>query len=193
MNEKLIEAFFDAPHTVLKRRLRPFTLRHAFVLSAGDNKIVAGGDYTVGDLYQAVEVCSRDASFFFADKPLSKLKRWWWEVRTKKADMLDEFDKFGRYIEDYTPAPAIWAGEGSSKGNAKCDWIISTVAGLMSRLGMSREEAWELSPGEATFYLVAVLESDPMAHMDLMSEAEEAAIAAMKAMEDEEPLDKEGF
>lgn len=192
MNEKLIEAFFDAPHTVLKRRLKPFSLRHAFVLAAGDNELMGGSDPTIGDLYQAVEVCSRDSSYFFSDAKPGIIRRWWWELRCKKLDIVAEFLAFKEYVEDYMAAPSVWTDEskGGSKA-AKCNWIISTIAGLMKQLGMSREEAWNMPPGQAMWMLVAAYESDPNVKIDIMSDEEIQAVALLAAMDDEPPLTTE--
>lgn len=178
MNEKLIEAFFDAPHVVLKRRLRPFTLRHAFILSAGDNAFFSEAEPTIGDVYQAVEVCSRDGRFFFHSEP-SRIKRKWLEIRNLGANYIAEALKLQAYFEDYTASPTLWTKEGGGKAS-KCHWIISTVANLMARFSMTRDEAWSLTPGEATWYIVAAYEADPWVSVDVMSDEEARFIASMK-------------
>ena len=185
MNDKLIEAFFEAPHTVLGRRLKPLTLRHAFVLAAADNELLTGGEgCTVDDIYQAVEICSRDGLYFFGDNTPSEIRKTWWHWRTRKYDMVDEFIKLGRYFEDYTPRPEVWTS-GSGKKGAGCHWIISTIAGLMKHLGMSKDDAWNESPGSANWLLVAALEADPMISIDVMSEEEARAVELLKSLPDE--------
>lgn len=184
MQDKLIEAFFDAPHRVLGRRLHPFTLRHAFILAAGDNAFFNGGTPTVGDLYQAVEICSRPPGFFPKGGTPSKWRRRWWEIRTSRCDRLAEAEKFRRYIEDYTASPSVWTSVDGGKG-AKCHWVISTVAAVVANLHLQLEEAWNLSPGEASWYLVASYESNPWAKIDVMSEEEEEAIELMKHLPDD--------
>ena len=190
MNDKLIEAFFDAPHTVLKRRLKPFTLRHAFVLSAGDNFIIEDGDPSVGDLYQAVEVCSRDSKYFFSDKAPSFIQRWWHEKRCKKLDILTEFESFQAYLEDYMAGPSVWSkDEGGGKGS-KCNWIISTVVSLM-KLGMTKDDAFDTPPGQAMWLLVSAMESDPNVNIDIMSDKEVEAVEYLKGLPDEPALTPE--
>lgn len=183
MNDNLIEAFFSAPHTVLGRRLKPFTLRHAFVLAAGDNHITDGGEIIVGDLYQAVEVCAREGNYFLDDGEPSKLKRAWWQWRVRKMRIDKELLKFNRYIEDYSSPPKVWSSGSNTKESA-CHWIISTVAGLMKHLSMSKDEAWSESPGSASWYLAAAIDADPMMSIDLMTESEDKAVRAMAEMED---------
>jgi hypothetical protein len=181
MQDDLAEAFFAVPHTVLRRRLKPLTLRHCFVLSVAENAIVSGDQTpTIGDLYQAVEVCSRPDKFFYS-KDANTLLRWWHQRRTRNADYPAELEKFAAYLADYSASPKIWS-KGESKGKSGGNWIMTTVAGVMRSLGMGSEQAWSLSPGEAAWYLAAAMESDPMVSISIMSEEEEEALEAINRL-----------
>ena len=83
--------------------------------------------------------------------------------------------RFHAYLTDYCSIPLVWAPEGGKP--LKCDWIFSTVAALMETFGMSRAEAWDTSPGEAAWLLVAA--GERKGEIDLVSEAENAAAEAL--------------
>lgn len=153
-----------------------------------ENPLLDGNPEIAGDLYQAIEICSRPDDFAFDHRKSSWLRRWFWELRTAKMDKDLEVIKFMCYLEDYTTGPKVWSSaEGGGKG-AKCHWTVSSVAALMKHLGFSRAEAWSLSPGEASWMLVAAFEADPWITIDVQSEDEVKAIAALQAMDEDELL-----
>lgn len=181
MHDSCAEAFLDGSHVVLKRRLRPLTLRHAFLLTVGENAFFTNEEETIGDLYQLVEICSLENpdESLAAPSAKSALRRWWWEWTTRKSDWGVELEAARDYLEDFASHPDTWSKPGAGN-KAKVNWIISSVAGLMSRLGMRKWEAWKTSPGEAAWLIAASYDSDPGTELSIVSEEEEKIIAKMK-------------
>ena len=192
MNDSLTEALHHVQHRCLKRRLFPLSLRHAFSLAVAESPFFTGDaeEITLDDLRQAVEICARPGDFFLEGAQSSILKRDWRRFRTRKADPASEILRFHAYLGDYCSTPQVWArGEGTP---LKVNWIFSTVAGLMVNLGMSREDAWELSPGEAQWLIVAGAEQNPASGSpDVMSDEEAEVIELMRSMEDEPEGDED--
>lgn len=182
MQDSLAEAFLDGEHRVLRRSLFPLSLRRAFLLTVGENSYICGGIPTLGDLYQLTEICSAENPDDCLRKPPGFFSRWWWEWRTRKADFGAESAAVQSYLEDYTSGPQTWSKNGGGK-KAQCHWIVSTLAGLMGRLGMTKEEAWKTTIGEGAWLLAASYDADPQTEISLVSEEEERIIAKIKEEE----------
>ena len=176
MNEDAAEAFLTSEHVLLKRRLQPFTFRHAFLLTVAENSFLVGGVKTTEDVYQFAEICSRPGNK--AASGIGTLRRYLWALWTARADFTKEVEKANAYLEDYNSCPKIW-----QKKNGKepvCHWIISTIATLMSRFHFSEEEAWDMTPGAASWYIAASYEADPAFELKLVSEQDEKLIDFVK-------------
>ena len=169
MDSNLIEAFWHSDHKVYGRRLKPLTLRHAFVLASADNPLVTGSRaVTREDTLQAVEICSREATFFLRGKSPSWLARQittFFAITDPKGP-----EKFAAYLSDYCTSPKVWKSEGGSA--VKSHFTVATVAGLCQWLGIDVDRAWEMTLGEANFLIAAAIEQSPHASIDLVSERE---------------------
>lgn len=185
MQDSLIEAFFNADHKVLGRKLKPLTLRHCFMLSVAKNPILTGEVPTWEDLIQAVEICSRDSNYFLKGKSPSKLRRYLWDIRLAcYNNRLKQFSLFSAYLKDYFSPPVYWSS-GDSKPN-KVNWIISNVSLLVKMYSMPFEEAWNMTVGEASWWIAAGYNNDPSTSVDIMTDEEIAGIEAMKALSEED-------
>lgn len=178
MDDRLTEAFWHVPHRVCGRTLRPLTLRHCFVLSTADNPLITGGRVaTTADLLQAVEICYRPSGFFLD----GRRPNWFARQYTALGSVFARggIPEFVAYLEDYCTGPSVWRPQ-NAKG-AKAHWVISTVAGLCYWLRMPLEQAWEMSPGAASWLLAAAIEQSPHASIDLMSEEEQRIVDQIRA------------
>lgn len=182
MDTNLIEAFWHADHYVFGRKLKPLTLRHCFVLATAGNPLITGArDVTLSDLVQAVEICSRESTFFLRGKKPS----WWSRQTLALYAQLDRMAgaKFQAYLRDYITGPEIWQSENGGR-KAKAHFTISLVAGLGHWMSVAPETAWNMTPGEANWLLAAAIEQSPHGSIDIASEEEMESIARILEREE---------
>ena len=188
MQSRLIEGFFHGRHRVIGRRLRPFTLRHAFVLAASGSPFLLGGAVTPGDLLLAVEVASRPGDYFLRPRPIRGPRRLWLETRLALGDMDGEAAAFDNYLADYMTGPQPWEGQGDDGSRGKVNWILTQVAALMHLFSWSEAQAWATPPGAAAWYATAGYHAHPMAKIDVVGDREAALLEELEDLPDPEEL-----
>lgn len=149
------EAFINAPHVVLGRRLRPFSLWHLFLLQTLDSPYLTGGTRAVEpfDLKTAVGVCSLRFDETKVRRP------WgpgvWWSCRSQSR-FSEESNKLISFIGDYLQRPDFNV---ITPDNAKTQTprgqppdVLQIAWDLMSGMGCSERYAWEMPLGKAYWY-----------------------------------------
>ncbi len=169
--ESFYEAFINCEHTVLGKRLKPFSLRHCLYLEAINSpimKIVAGDEVEISrkDLELAVIICSCDSDIIEA---------------MNKPHILMRFHRFKRgltgflsYLSDYLSLPAMW---NKSDDNAilNAPWILSKATLLLSKTNLSLAEIWNLPIGELLWYCASFVEQEGFGQ--IQSDEEQKIIA----------------
>ena len=187
MDPKFYEAWFNADHVVLGRRLRPFSLGSAMVLSLSDSPFLLGTapgvDYGLTDLQLAVLVCSTPTQFFFDTRLSSswwkRLRRILWTRKCKRLNFREECQKFVTYIDDYYSPPSTWLDDGDSgDGKLGAPWVLCNATFLMRNTTMSEERVWSMPLGQALWY-AATISEQLGAKIQLLSEEERKALEAM--------------
>jgi hypothetical protein len=174
MSDALAESIFHARHTICGKRLRPFTLWHAWLLDfAGSPFIGAAPQGTVSDLAIALEICSRppaspDQCTQLDLKPCPRfIKKI---IRSCPALVADDFR---RYLADHSALPRVWStGDGRP---VRSNIFLYTVAVLVRHGRRTEREAWATGFGYARHFALALSEAGGN-EIPLISPEEEEAI-----------------
>lgn len=185
MDARFAESWFNADHWVLGRRLHPFCLEDALILSVAESPfILAVGSkihYTLADLQLAVHICSRPASTF----TLARFTQSWWRrfltaIRSlscrTEAGLRVECQRFVNYIDDYYATPGVWHSKAESRLNAP--WILGTFVFLVSHTTFRPREVWTMPIGQA-FWIAAALEEQLNPDAQIVGEEEATAMREM--------------
>ena len=169
--DRFNEAFGHMQHAVMGRRLAKFTLRHRFWLEALESPVVAGGQCSLMDLELAVRVCELPFAELNERLPrvLGRGPRWWeklaYGVRLWRRRVECEYLEFQAYLLDHGCPPATFESEGAVVGpggedgppeSGSLPGVLGLVTGLMRGGGWEPEVVWQLSPGEAEWYLAGI-------------------------------------
>jgi hypothetical protein len=187
-------------HVVLGRRLRPFSFWLQQLLLGVDSpflsvwKIPPSSVDLFENLYLAIEICRVK----FPHRPIQtglratlrrKLTVFWWYLRLgmgkprghRMVRLLIEAAKFRAYVNDYSSGPVHFP---SRDKNSRA--IQTPVALYQMSLfrkyqpHVSRDECWQMSPGDVGWQTTAAQEADGRA-IEIMTEArKQAREAAIK-------------
>ena len=150
MDDRFFGAFLPPQAIVCGRRLRKFTLWHHFILSALDNPVAVGGEsISVPQVLVAVRACRlKYGESSMSPGVLDVL--WKFRMLKRRTVFKREAKKLYQWVSDHCRAPLYWresnGGKRSAHSGPQC---LALVASLMQRGGMSREESWNTSLGEA--------------------------------------------
>lgn len=176
MNERLAESFFHIEHRVLGRRLRPYSLWHAFVLDfAGSPLAGHEGELTLEEIIFALEVLSREPGVPGGRLKLPKVtwfRRMLWRGRIRRVGELRVRAQMAAYFADYLAAPNCFDAKGKP---VKSHWCLYSVAVLMRHGKHTHREAWAAEVGFTRHLLLALAEAGGH-DVPLISEAEQAAL-----------------
>lgn len=130
MLDVYVQAFTVTQPTVLRRRLRPFSLGHAYLLEAGGNGYAVGGNGgSIDDLSLAVHVCTlgfRDGLRFIQTG--EGLDAAAWADECAGLDLTEEARKFADYQSAALSMPERWR---SSSESCRIPWQLQVLAGLI--------------------------------------------------------------
>lgn len=164
--ERFCEAFAHISHTVMGRRLEPFTLRHRFWLEAMESPLMTGGMATLVDLEMASRVCSMRFQDLDRKVPrmLVKGPGWWarlrFVIRMLRGSTPREYALFQEYFLDHGCPPATHGSGPVSKGGKKryegMPGILGLITALARASGWEPEVLWSLTPGAAEWYLMGI-------------------------------------
>ena len=139
---------------------------------------MVGGLPTELDLFEFADVCSKPGEHAFS--PTKGVRHFWWALRNRRAVYAEEVKRCANYVEDYGSAPRAWSKNKGEQGPAS-PWPLLAVVQLMSSLGMSEQEAWDTSPGVASWYIAAGREV--RGEIELMTDKEARIVDMMKEEE----------
>ncbi len=149
-DESFVEAFSNKTHTVLGKRLFPYSLWHQFNLEISQSALLLGAPLTPLDLLRAVRICSSRWNWEFNTPNLRSpgLIRGMWEVG--RFNLREEVLKFEAYFRDYHSAPKFWPNEhkGKTGGVRDVDEVLETATQLETK-GYPSEEVWNMPIGVA--------------------------------------------
>ncbi len=187
MDQSFYEAWFNADHKVLGRRLHPFCLNDALVLSLAESPFMLGKEpgvrYDLPALQLAVQVCSTPADVFlqarFDRSWPQKLTTFGWTLWCRRQDFHTSCQQFLTYIDDYYAVPEVWQNESDSPGDKlHAPWILGNAVFLMRNTTLSSDEIWTMPIGKA-LWITATLSEQLGAPIQIVSEEEQAGMAAL--------------
>jgi hypothetical protein len=189
---RFLEAFFNEPyHRVCGRRLRPLCLYHSLFLIVDDNPLHAckeGDAVTWTDLITASLVCSApDASLrhrqFLPRGFVGRMMAMVWMSTVRhRFKLAMELAKFEAYLKDYSARPKFWTDVDGEPGTVKAPWILSILTFLEDHTNSSEHEILSMPIGWALWKSASLAEQLGMNRSEIVSEDEENAIAALKAL-----------
>jgi hypothetical protein len=172
VDQRFAEAWFNTDHRVLGRRLHPFCLEDALILSVAESPFLLGSDskieYTLPDLQLAAEICSSPAKIFlharFNRSWLARVRTVFWARRCKKTcatqmGLKRECQLFTNYIDDYYSVPEVWHDEsGNESTQLNAPWILGNFVFLLRRTTYRAREIWTMPIGQALWIAAALAE-----------------------------------
>jgi hypothetical protein len=197
MDRRFYEAWFNTEHTVLGRKLHPFCLEDALILSLAESPFlvgtVKGVDYALPDLQLAVKVCSTPGEVFlharFNRSWLKKLMTSLWVLRCRQMNLKEQCQRFVTYIDDYNSPPDLWHDSADAgDGQLRAPWVLANATFLIRHTTFNPREVWTMPLGQALWY-AATLSEQLGAKVQLVSEEEQAGIDAIEQLQREEPED----
>lgn len=179
----------DAPVTVLKLRLRPYSLGHEILLTRLESPFVCGGlknseaDLRAALLLAAL-VCSQtweDACRSLHNPFLDLFLRFWrLRLRIGKQNWSGDLIGFVNYIRAGSWMPEV--NRPKSGGRAlKSPWPFRLAAILMRELNLSESDALNMSMARAAVYYAAIGDLEGM--MDLFGAADQAMLDKVAELE----------
>lgn len=150
------------PGTVLRKRLKDFSVGHAFLLEAIESPFILGGNATLSDLATAVLICSLPfkKACQYLMSPLNKIlrdvQRWAWWCSLWRLDLANEMDAFKTYISAYHDMPDAYRKRGQKRYRSALPESVRVAWCLMER--MSEYDAWNCPMSRALTYFTAQAE-----------------------------------
>lgn len=152
MDDRFFHSFLPPVAKVCGRKLGTFSLWHHFLLSAVGSPIALGGEKIgIADLLVAVRICR--LKFGEVKVRPSILDAWWgWKLRRDLVLFRREAGNFYEWIAKQCSPPKFYraglAG-GINKGVESAPRCLGLVCSLMSRGGMTEQQAWDCNLGRA--------------------------------------------
>lgn len=187
MDQRFYEAWFNTEHKVLGRRLHPFCLNDALILSLAGSPFLLGTEqgieYGLQDLQIAVKVCSTPATVFLNARLNStwpsKFRAALWTSQCKRMGFEEQCQRFVSYLDDYNSPPATWFDEDDAgDGKLRAPWVLANAVFLIRHTTFTPEQVWSMPLGMALWYC-ATLSEQLGSKIQLMSEEEEAGMKAL--------------
>lgn len=161
-----------APPVLLGRRLLPFTLGHAELLTVFESPFMTGGTVTHSELVFAVWICTRTRRAALdairGGTHADEVTAWGREV--VGYDLPAASALLQATIDRYCVAPARWSS--GTKKPARVPWFRMTAATLRRFFHVSEDEAWNTPCGEAFCQVASI--SAMLGDNDLMTDRDVA-------------------
>jgi hypothetical protein len=160
------EAVFHSEHVVLGKKLQPFCLYHLLALETIESPFLddeAEKPITLRDLERAVLICSiplpttqkEDIEYSYkisnifdikglSDAEKKELKSWLDE--NKKMVASDEYNKFLKFVADFSPSPDVIIEESGGQ-TIGAHWILSCASNVIKFSGWSKEYVFSMAAG----------------------------------------------
>lgn len=174
------EAFENVPHTVLGKRLEPYSIWHRYCLEMLDSPVLTGDPIDKIHLLGAVIVCrSRfDGTGYVPTFPKARglLRRMWIGLRLGRYNLRKEVEKFSDYLLDFHSPPKLWPDEDAPQNVtfSEIDPLLDLVAHLVSK-GIAPADAWNMPLGMANWYSVVFLKLDGRQGVDVWTPHDQVA------------------
>lgn len=167
MDQRFYEAWFNTEHRVLGRRLHPFCLNDALILSLAESPFLLGTDsgisYDLTDLQLAVKICSNPAELFLN----AALDRVWfaglraaiWTTQCKRMSLEGHCQRFVSYIDDFNSAPETWLDqEDAGDGKLRAPWVLANAVFLIRHTTFTPNQVWTMPLGMSLWYCATLSE-----------------------------------
>lgn len=167
MDQRFYEAWFNAEHSVLGRRLHPFCLNDALILSLAESPFLLGSDasirYGLTDLQLAVKICSTPAGIFLNARLDREwfvgLRSAWWTTQCKRMDFSEQCQRFVNYIDDFNSAPETWHDDDDAgDGKLRAPWVLANAVFLIRHTTFTPEQVWTMPLGMSLWYCATLSE-----------------------------------
>jgi len=153
--DALFESFVNVPHYILNKELKPLCLVHLIWLNHVDSPLLNTAlPLELSDLEIAALICSSSSHEEIIEKlkpksRFSKVKRYLWRVKNKKANLDNEVLKWLYYYSDNAALP--------NYGNRKeveeiLPFFILQIASLIKYTGWSEADVMLMPIGKACWY-----------------------------------------
>jgi hypothetical protein len=183
------EEFCHAPagHTVLGRKLHPFSAFDLLTLQAVDSPFARDEDEVVceiHDLFFAVWLLSNPHSetLSIENLELGEEGEKWVASVMPNLDLERDAALVTRYIRDYFSPPEVLREIKTNPLSALgCPWLLTTVVSVCRNLHIPLREAWTMGIGQLLWYRCSIEEQDTDSRVispemrKLMAQAEQGA------------------
>lgn len=180
----------DAPVTVLKLRLRPYSLGHEILLTRLESPFVQASPISEArreaDIRSALLVAALICSQTWEDacrtlhSPFLNLFLRFWRWRLRNTDWSAELIRFANYVRAGTWMPEV--NTPKSGGRAlKSPWPFRLAAILMREMHQSESAALNMSMSRAAAYYAAI--GDMEGTLDLFGPADQAMLDKLADLE----------
>jgi hypothetical protein len=160
LEEKFAEAFIDATHTVLGRKLRPFCLWHLFLLQTLNSPYLSAGKVTPFDLKKGVAICSTRFREHELRNPRG-LRAWWQCSSTARFEI--QSNRFLEYISDHLQRPdfSIITSETTKAQvpRGQPPEVLQVVCDVIDFTKWPERYIWQMPIGAAYWYQAMFLKS----------------------------------
>lgn len=155
-DDRFVEPFANRPHTVLGKRLFPFSLWTQFNLELAQSPFLLGHRVpTLHDLWVAVQCASTPwtPEHYSPNLALPPMKSWRglrWQLGMTRFRLPVELAKFYAYLADFATGPRFWANDHKSEGCERVRDLDDNLelASFMETNGYSVAEVWTMPLGQ---------------------------------------------
>lgn len=180
MDERFLHAWFLRQHTVLERKLRPFSLAHRVVLEAVGSPFASEDTpFAMSDLAVAVQICSASNPFLPLRRPRWLERVRFWRGTLDPSYFRQESQKFVHYLDEHSSGPKFWQPVEPLPFKEKIPWPLDVAAGLLRRTNLSEEQVWFMPVGKAFWYYTALCKQDG-ANPDVLTTQDEALLDSLR-------------
>lgn len=166
---------------IMGYKLNAFSLRHIMTLTAIQSPLIDDNNELVlpEDIIVFLRVCSSKNSFVALKRPtlMDKWNKIRMEVDT--AYFFKQFTEIRAYINTCNQAPITYTKDENKKSD-QVPVVLGLVSSLTSNLHISLDEAWDMTAGQAIWYLTTYALSQGSDIKILTTQQEEKSIEQIK-------------
>jgi hypothetical protein len=170
------KALIFRPREILGTVMEPFSLGHYIILTYIESPFIFGGNVDPGDLYVAVEICSRK----YKESERMLLWKDWESMILKKivekGITSDEFDAakdlFIHYLVEAIEPPDYITSAGKEKSQAGAPWPQQMRCSLQKNLGLSESEILDQWLKKSQYDWFSLLEQEDPKKFRLKNESD---------------------
>lgn len=157
LNERLGEAFVNKTYKVLGLELKPFSLWHLFLLTAGNSPFLEGkAIVNWAEIRWAVAMCR--STYPNVNWPSGK-ELFLSLLKCPYPKLEDELIAFNTYILDHYSVPLLWSKDNKDTSTADVLAGIASIVVTLVGAGFNHKEVWNMSAGGAYWYFCFIQKS----------------------------------